>query len=65
MKKGRVRLTTDNVLQILEVVACSEFIPELVNADELSRVAPDRVAHREDMEVLVDADWPRASERAI
>ena len=37
--KGCMRLTTNNVLQDIEVVAGAKLCPELINADALARIA--------------------------
>ena len=55
----RERLT-DNVLEVFEVITRAELRPEFVDAHTLPRFAQYRIAHCEDVEVPVDADWPRA-----
>ena len=51
------RNKTYEVVEGLEVVACPELVPEVVDGDEVVCVLGDDVAHGEDVEATVDADW--------
>ena len=59
-----IKINTYEVLELLQVIAVLQFAPDIINRNMLLHAFLNGSLHRDNMEMAINSDGPRAHERA-